>query len=132
MHQDHLIVMQRIIQFKFIFTLAALLFVAKPFFGFEVINHQLKPVHQHSILVKSFTKRMPESIAEADANAKQIHELLANPFAILFPTICCLLLTLFPVAFKNSIKITGKVLSDILYTLLPPPHSYLLAGKLII
>jgi hypothetical protein len=124
--------MQRNIAFKFFFTLAALLFVAKPFFGFEVINHQLIPVHQHSILAKSFTKRVPESLAEADANAKQIHQLLADPSSILFPTIFCLLFTLFPTVFKNGLKITGKVLSDIRYTLLPPQSSYLLAGKLII
>lgn len=124
--------MQRNIAFKYFFTLAAILFVAKPFFGFEVINHQLRPAHQHNILVKSFTKRMPESLAEADANAKQIHQLLADPFTILFPTIFCLLFILFPAVFKNGLKITGKVLSDIRYTLLPPQHSYLLAGKLII
>lgn len=124
--------MLRHIAFKYFFTLAALLFVAKPFFGFEVINHHLRVVHQHSILAKSFTKRMPESLADADANAKQIRQLLADPFAILFPTISCLLFILFPAAFKNGLKITGKVLSDILYTLLPPPRSCLLAGKLII
>lgn len=75
---------------------------------------------------------MPESLEEADANAKQIHQLLADPVAILFPTISCLLFALFPVVFKNGLKITVKVLSDIRYTLLPPQHSYLLAGKLII
>lgn len=123
--------MLRHIAFKYFFTLAALLFVAKPFFGFEVINHHLRVVHQHSILAKSFTKRMPESLADADANAKQIHQLLADPFAILLPTISCLLFILFPAVFKN-VKITGKVLSDIYYTLLSPQYSYLLAGKLII
>jgi hypothetical protein len=124
--------MKQLKAFRIFFSLAALLFIAKPFLGFGAFYGQSHPRIEHSVLVKSFTKRMPESLAEADADAKQIHQLLADPLTILFPTISCLLLTLFPAVFKNGLKITGKVLSDIHYTLLPPQHSYLLTGKLLI
>jgi hypothetical protein len=124
--------MQRITAFRLVFLLAALLFVAKPFFGFGVLGQQPRPHQQHTILAKSFTKRKPESLEEADANAEIIHQQLINPFATILSGISFLLLILFPVAFKSSHNITGKIIADIRYALLPTEHTYLLTGKLII
>jgi hypothetical protein len=124
--------MQRIAVFKLLLTLVAMVFVAKPFFGFGAINQQLRPRQTHTILVKSFTKRKPESLEEADANVEFIHQLLISPLASILSAISILLLALFPSMFKNSTNVTRRVLSDIRFALLPREHTYLLAGKLII
>ncbi|HTE01182.1 MAG TPA: hypothetical protein VK668_17975 [Mucilaginibacter sp.] len=124
--------MSRLTAFRLFLSLAALLFVAKPFIGFVAFNRQSQPRQVHSILVKSFSKRKPESLEEADANVEFIHKLLSNPFLVLQSAISFLLLTMFPAVFKSSIRITGETLSSLRYTLLPPEHAYLLTGKLII
>ena len=125
--------MHRLTAFRLFFTLAALLFVAKPFFGYGINSREFHPRQVHTILVKSFSKRKPESLDYANASAEYLHKLLNNPLAVIFSSISLLLLALFPTIFKNDFdKITGKVISDIRYALLPIENSYLLAGKLII
>ena len=118
--------------FKIFFAFAALLFIAKPFFGFELSNHHFKIHISHNILVKSFSKRKPESLEDADKSAKQIHRQLSNPLMTLIPSISVLLLSLFPALFDDLRKITGRIISNIRLSLLPPENTYLLAGKLII
>jgi hypothetical protein len=124
--------MQRLTAFRLFFLLAALLFIAKPFFGFSANVQRTRHSQGYTILAKSFTKRKPESIEEADANIEFIHQLLNNPLLNILSTISFLLLTLFPVLFKNGLEITGRFLSDLRSALLPPKHAYLLSGKLII
>jgi hypothetical protein len=124
--------MSRLKAFQIFFSLAALLFVAKPFFGFGAFNQQSKPRISHTVLVKSFTKRKPESLEDANANVESIHRLLIVPLTVLFSSISVLLLALFPKAFDLAAKITSKILSDIRFALLPPEPAYLLSGKLII
>ena len=118
--------------FKIFFAFAALLFIAKPFFGFEVANRHFKIHISHNILVKSFSKRKPESLEDADKNAKQIYQQLSNPLMVLLSSISLLLLSFLPALFDPLRKITGRILSDIRLSLLPPENTYLLAGKLII
>jgi len=118
--------------FKIFFAFAALLFIAKPFFGFEVVNHHFKIRISHNILVKSFSKRKPENLEDADKNASQIHQQLSNPLMVLLSSMSLLLLSLLPALFDPLRKITGRILSDIRLSLLPPENTYLLAGKLII
>lgn len=118
--------------FKIFFAFAALLFIAKPFFGFELTNHKFKIHISHNILVKSFSKRKPESLEDADKNAKQIRQQLSNPLMVLLSSISILLLSLLPAVFDYLRKITCRVISDIHLSLLPPKNPYLLAGKLII
>jgi O-antigen ligase len=118
--------------FKIFFAFAALLFIAKPFFGFGVYTNRVKPNSSHNILVKSFTKRKPESIEEAANNVKHIHQQLTNPPFVLFSIISLLLLTLFPTVFNYLHNVTSKILADIHLALLPSEHTYLLTGKLII
>jgi hypothetical protein len=124
--------MQRLTAFRLFFLLAALLFVAKPFLGFNSNIQRTHSSQNHTILVKSFTKRKPESIEEADANIEFIHRLLSNSLLNILSTISCLLPMLFPAAFKSGLKITGRLLSDLLCALFPPEHVYLLTGKLLI
>ena len=124
--------MSRLKAFQVFFSLAALLFIAKPFLGFGTFNQQVKPRISHTVLVKSFTKRKPESLEEANANVESIHRILIDPLSILFSAISVLLLLLFPKIFDPAAKITGKILSDIRFSILPPEPAYLLSGKLII
>ena len=119
-------------KFRWFITLAAMLFVAKPFLGFSTVNYHTHPNHIHTILVKSFSKRKPESLEEANAHVESIHKLISNPLTVLCSAISLLLVTLFPWIFRTELKITQGILSDIRYALLPPEHTYLLAGKLII
>ncbi|HTK21351.1 MAG TPA: hypothetical protein VL442_17655 [Mucilaginibacter sp.] len=118
--------------FKIFFAFAALLFIAKPFFGFEISNHHFKIHISHNILVKSFSKRKPENLEDADRNAAQIHQQLSNPLMVLLSSMSLLLLSLLPALFDPLRKITDRILSDIRLSLLPPKNAYLLAGKLII
>jgi len=118
--------------FKIFFAFAALLFIAKPFFGFEVSNNHFKFHISHNILVKSFSKRKPENLEDADKNAAQIHQQLSNPLMVLLSSMSLLLLSLLPVLFDPLRKITGRILSDIRLSLFPPENTYLLVGKLII
>jgi hypothetical protein len=124
--------MHRYTAFRLFFILAALLFVAKPFFGYSLSNRDFRPRHVHTILVKSFSKRKPESLVDADANVEYLHQLLINPSAVIFSAISFLLITLFPIVFRNGLNITHRVLSDIRYALLPSEPAYLLTGELII
>lgn len=118
--------------FKIFFAFAALLFIAKPFLGFELTNQHFKNHISNNILVKSFSKRKPENLEDADKNAKQIHQQLSNPLMVLLSSISLLLFSLLPALLDPLRKITGRILSDIRLSLLPPENTYLLAGKLII
>ncbi len=124
--------MRGALAFKILFAFAALLFIAKPFFGFQVANHHFKIRISHNILVKSFSKRKPENLEDADKSAIQIHQQLSNPLMILLCSMSLLLLSLLPALFDPLRKITDRILSDIRLSLLPPENTYLLAGKLII
>jgi hypothetical protein len=124
--------MKGALAFKIFFAFAALLFIAKPFFGFEVASHRFKIHVSHNILVKSFSKRKPENLEDADKTAAQIHQQLSNPLMVLLSSMSLLLLSLLPLLFETLRKITDRVLSDIRFSLLPPEPAYLLSGQLII
>ena len=124
--------MQRLKTFKLIISIAGLLFVARPFLGFAAISKQIKSQQAHSILAKSFTKRKPESLQEADAKVNALHQLLSNPLAVPLSSISFLLFTLFPFVFKNIAVITGRFLADIRNALSPPGDTCILTGQLLI
>lgn len=124
--------MRKLRIFRLLFSLAALLFVAKPFLGFVAFNQQVRPRISHTILVKSFTKRKPESLNEANAKAEAVHQQLSNPLLILLSAISVLLAALLPASIEQFIKLTGRLISDIRTALLPPERAFLLAGKLTI
>lgn len=124
--------MQRLRILHLLFSLAALLFVAKPFLGFVAFNRLSQPRISHTILVKSFTKRKPESLHDADAKAEAVHQQLSNPILVLLSAISLLLAVLLPAYIEGRIKLTGQFIADIRTALLPPERAYLLTGKLTI
>ncbi|MGN6640124.1 MAG: hypothetical protein ACTHJ8_14540 [Mucilaginibacter sp.] len=109
-----------------------MLFVAKPFFGFSAFNQQTKPRISHTILVKSFTKRKPESLQDADASAEAVSQKVANPLLVVLSAISLLISITLPLIFGVFTKITGKIIADIHFRILPPGQAYLLTGKLTI
>jgi hypothetical protein len=124
--------MHRLKTFRLFISLAAILFVAKPFIGFATFNYSSHPRISHTILVKSFTKRKPESLQEGYAKSEAIHQSLINPSLVLLSGIFFLLAMLFPLSFDNGVKLTNRILLAICATILPPEPAYLLMGKLVI
>jgi hypothetical protein len=125
-------IMRTLKVFRVFFALTALLFVVKPFMGFGAFNQQAKPHLSHSLLVKSFTKRKPESLEEAEAHVQAVHHQLTNPPLPLLSAIALLLAILLPLLPEKLTKLTGQSLSDLKTALFPPEQVYLLTGRLII
>lgn len=124
--------MHRLKTFRLFISLAAILFVAKPFIGFAAFNYSSHPRISYTILVKSFTKRKPESLQEGYAKAEAIHQSLANPLLVLLSGILSLMALLFSFLIDRGMKLTNRTLLAIHATLLPPEPAYLLSGKLVI
>jgi hypothetical protein len=122
--------MRRLKTYRIFISLAALLFVAKPFLGFTVINRHLHPRQIHTILVKSFSKRKPE--VDATEHLERIRHLLNNPLGNPLSAITVLLLALFPFIFRSFSKLTQSVISDIYHNTNRPVPVYLFSGKLTI
>ena len=123
--------MHRLKAFKVLFFLAATLFVAKPFLGFDTLVQSSYQLQDSNILVKAFSKRKPEDFEDALNQKAAIHYQLNNPVFILFCSIAGLLAIIFTL-FKQYTSITGKLIRDISTGLNPSDHTYLLTGKLII
>jgi len=124
--------MRKLKAFKLIISISALMFVVKPFLGFGAINREFKQCVSHTILVKSFTKRKPESLEDADEKAEAIRTALTNPLLLLLPAISFLLNILFPSVPENITHLTGKFIRTARTAFTPVQPAYLLAGKLII
>ncbi|MFI5162760.1 MAG: hypothetical protein ACHQHN_15880 [Sphingobacteriales bacterium] len=124
--------MHRLKTFRLFFSLAAILFVAKPFIGFAAFNFSSHPRISYTILVKSFTKRKPETLQEGFAEAEAIYQSLSNPLLVLLSGILFLLVVLFPFLFDKGVRLTNRFLLAICASILPPGPAYLLGGKLII
>jgi len=121
--------MQKIKTFRLIISIAALVFVAKPFAGFGTLGREFKPIVSHNILVKSFTKRKPESLEDADERLQAIHMVLTNPLMLLLPAISFFLSLLLPSVAWDRSRLTEQAARCML---LPARPAYLLAGKLTI
>jgi hypothetical protein len=119
--------MPRVRSVKFLFCLAVLLFVAKPFFGFDLSGHLRSPV-KTNIFVKVFSKRKVE---DSRSVMKAIQEKLAEPVTNVFLRFTLLLSILFPLAFKANEEITGCFLRKLQLQLLPQQLS-LFTGQLLI
>lgn len=63
----------------FLFFLAAVSFVSKPFVGFGLHQAFTKTNRSHSVVAKSFTKRKPEYLEEANVKKAEISARLTNP-----------------------------------------------------
>lgn len=121
--------MQKIKTFRLIISIAALVFVAKPFAGFGTLSRQFKPIVSHTILVKSFTKRKPESLEDADEKLQAIHKVLTNPLLSLLSAISFFLSLLLPSVVRDISKLTEPGARWMPRSARP---AYLLAGKLTI
>ena len=124
--------MQKLKAFQVIFSIAAILFIAKPFLGFEAFRQVTKPRISYTVLVKSFTKRKPESLDDAYAKAASVQQSILNPPLVLLASILLFLTTAFVLIQSKTLKLTTSVLSAIRWSLFPPEPAYLLSGKLII
>jgi hypothetical protein len=118
--------------FRLFISLAAILFVAKPFIGFAAFNYSAHPRISYTVLVKSFTKRKPESLQDGYARGEVIHQSLTNPSLVLLSGILFLLAMLFPFLIDKGRRLTNRVLLAICAIILPPEPAYLLTGKFII
>ncbi|HVS93898.1 MAG TPA: hypothetical protein VHE59_17795 [Mucilaginibacter sp.] len=122
--------MKRLKSLRFMFSIAALLFVAKPFLGFEAFCGQVQPHISHTILVKSFTKRKPESLNDAYASASALRQMVSDPPLVLLPAIGLLLSFILPFLIESITAPLKKGLSNTLSPYSDPAPVYLLSGKL--
>jgi hypothetical protein len=113
-----------------LFYIAVLMFVAKPFIGFSLGNLNSESIEVHSLLLKSFSKRKPDDLSDAETRAAAIHQQLINPPLTLLLSITVLLGFLFPVLFKRSIFTGNSFLNNLKLALIPADQPYLLTGKL--
>lgn len=111
------------------FVIAAIIFIAKPFLGFSSYD-LLRTEHETIILVKAFTKRMPEYFAEAEAKKAAIHQSLTNPPVPSQLTLTLFLALLLPslLILKNSFQNAWRLNA----CLSAGNKTYLLTGKLTI
>lgn len=115
---------------KIYFCLAAMLFIAKPFVGFAMFNHNHSPAPT-SILVKIFAKRKVESIESSSSNViSHQKKLRENPnlFSLRF---CFFLAMFFLAAFHTANGVINGYLRRLLY-LLPCRSGYLYNRALLI
>ena len=78
---------------KICFFFAVLVFLAKPFLGFGVVN-SLHPPAADNILVKIFSKRKLEYDEKSNNNIYSVQKKLADPvqhFVVRFTFLLCLL-----------------------------------------
>lgn len=80
---------------KWLFTIAVLFFAGKPFIGFTM--DRSAPLNEHSILVKSFTKRAQEYVKNSKFDVKTIQKKLADPVNAVFLLFGALLACILPV-----------------------------------
>jgi hypothetical protein len=115
-----------------LFSLAVLMFVAKPFIGFSIENIEGQLIDAHSLLAKSFTIRKPDDLNDAKSKASSLKYQLTNPPENIFLTIAALLGILFPVVSITNIFTGNSFLNSLKLSLTPPDQPYLLTGKLTI
>jgi hypothetical protein len=112
---------------KFILYFAAVLFVAKPFVGFDLFGHFNSPV-QTNIFVKVFSKRKMES---KHSDYAAIQKKLSEPLTDFFLRFSFFLSILFPFLFNPVRDLTVRFLRGIYLSLLPRQLT-LLTGQLLI
>lgn len=115
----------------FFLFLAVIMLAAKPFVGFSAVK-LLATRKTTSIVVKAFTKRKQEYVEDSAFDVSTIQKRLANPLLPITVLFSFLLNSLFPSIFQKAGAVTSGILSGIHLSLFPPPHRYLLSGKLVI
>ena len=114
----------------FFFTFAVLMFVAKPFIGFNSfanLNHQ----KYLSICIKAFTKRKQEFVEGSSFDTTFLQKKLAKPLELVLLHFAVLLSIILPFVFATQ-NSSNRVLRRLQLSLSPTRPSYLLNGNLII
>ena len=88
---------------------AVLLFVARPFLGFAMIN-RLHPPVEKNIFAKAFLKRKLEYVENSKFDMIAIQKKLAGPVEPFFLRFSFLLSILFPLTFGAGTRITNRFL----------------------
>ena len=88
---------------KLLFFVAALSFVARPFFGYALFSTHHNP-DEECILVKIFSKRKPELSEESNSGLSAIEKKLANANLDIPPCFDSFLDVLFPTFFAAGAK----------------------------
>jgi len=123
--------MKKLQSAKIYLFLSALLFVAKPFLGFEMFS-KLHPPAEESIFIKAFSKSRPEYSEDNKLNLFENQKRALPPAPQLFLGIAFLLSILFPVVFKAGININQRFLRGIRLTICQLSDAWLLYGNLLI
>ena len=123
--------MKKLQSAKIYLFLAALLFVAKPFLGFEMFS-KLHPPAEESIFIKSFSRSRPEYSEDNNFNLFEVQKKALPLLPPLFLGIAFLLSILFPVVFIAGININQRFLRGIRLTICLPADTWLLHGSLLI
>ena len=88
--------MHQLKTYKLILSIAALLFLAKPFLGFSVYEQLQEKGQENTLLVKVFAKRKPEFMEEVITRSVVFQALLKEKADQFIFTFGALLLCLFP------------------------------------
>jgi hypothetical protein len=123
--------MKKLQSAKIYLFLAALLFVAKPFLGFEMFS-KLRPPAEESIFIKTFSKRRPEYSEDNSINLFEVQKKAIDLLPLFFSGISFLLSILFPLVITAGIKISKGYLCNIQLSVFNPTDSWLLNGYLLI
>ncbi|OOQ58730.1 hypothetical protein [Mucilaginibacter pedocola] len=117
------------IRIQVLLFFAVAMFAAKPFIGFST-SYWAANDTQATILAKAFTKRKQEFVEDSDFDVIAVQKRIAEPLFAAFLALSFFLSGFFARVFAPVKAITGRVLSDIRYGLVPPEQLYLLGGKL--
>lgn len=98
--------MHKVPTYKFILSIAALLFLAKPFLGFSIYERLQDKAQENTLLVKVFAKRKPEFMEEATTRSIAFQMLLKKKASEFIFTFAAVLLSLFPLLTEHAI--TGR------------------------
>jgi hypothetical protein len=90
--------MQRMQTYKLILCIAAMMFIAKPFMGFNLYEQLQGSRQENSLIVKIFAKRKPEFLEEATTKNITFQALIKEKGQQFILTLSALLLTLFPIS----------------------------------
>ena len=123
--------MHKLTSAKIIFSLAVLLFVAKPFLGFTMFS-RMHPPAVENIFVKAFTKRKLEDPENNKFNTASIQKKLADPVEQFILRFSFLLSIIFPAIFLAGLTINNRFLRRLQLSLSQNEPAWLLNGKLII
>jgi hypothetical protein len=90
--------MRRTQTYKLILCLAAMIFIAKPFLGFNLYEQLQDSSQENSLIVKIFAKRKPEFLEEAITKSMAFQTMIKERGVQFVLTINALLFALFPIS----------------------------------